>query len=116
MQDSHLCDGIVRFLDATVRELNPAEQHENIVKALGSFVKNHKVNPQNIFEIIEILWPESEMYESDLTGDGAGDFSSYISEKRQQDSLIVYHVIFPDKSSGYVVSTRGLSLDFVVVS
>lgn len=116
MSMSQLCEKLVRFLDATVQELNSNEVFEPTVKALGSYVKNHKVNHHNIFDIIDVLWPTAHISVRDWQGDISNDWTSYVSDHDQEDSLVVYDITFTDGSSGIIVSARGLSIDFILVS
>ena len=115
MSMARLCEKLVRFLDARVQELNPNEVFEPTVKALGSYVKNHKVNHHNIFDIVDVLWPEAHMSVRDWQKDN-DDWTSYVSDHQQEDSLVIYNVTFPDNSTGIIVSARGLSIDFIPVS
>lgn len=116
MRASVLLDQVVECLDATVRELpSPQKSYDPIVKALASYVKNHRVNHQNIFEIVNIIWPDAVKMEL-LPREEANDWFSYLTQEIDEASFAVFRVVFPDNSSGVIVSSRGLSIDFEVLT
>jgi hypothetical protein len=71
-----------------------------IVRALASFVKNHRVNHENAFEVLCLLWPTARMSLRKLE-DGDEPFSDDPSEA-------IFDLVFEDGSQAMVISKRAI--------
>lgn len=115
MRTSMLLDEVVRILDATPRELDPEAKYSGEARAIASYVKNHKVNHSNVFDIIAIMWPNCTMRIAE--DEQRGEFvTDYAQQQSESEEITAYNVTFEDDSQGIVVSQRGRSIDWIVVS
>lgn len=89
------------LFEATLSSLwAPEEPAPRIIHALVSFVKNHRINPENAFEVLQILWPDATMKFLALSGD----------EQPSSDdpSEVWFEVTFADGSRADVQALRGI--------
>lgn len=112
MNLSMLVDEVSRLLDATVRELDPNADYSPMARAVASYVKNHKVNPRNLFDVIEVMWPTAKMWVREMTPQEKGEWAGYAPN--EGDAVMVYDVQLPDESMGIIVVVRGLSIEWIV--
>lgn len=75
--------------------------------AVASYIKNHKVNPENALEVVRIMWPESKFEPHIPAEDVAGDIA---------ECTVWFYVTFPDGSRSLVVSKNGIGDSVEVLS
>lgn len=90
------------------------------VTALTSYVKNHRVNHKNLFEVVRILWPQASMSsrpvgdtDHEFLIDFAGDEDTY---NQLVKAIVSFDVTFPDGSQGIIYSVNGIGEEFWLVS
>ena len=95
MKCSILLDYTMRVIWGDVEEDTPKE-----AVAVASYVKNHKVNPENALEVVRIMWPGAKLDPYIPTGDEvrAGSF----------ECEVWFYATFPDDSRSLIVSKRGV--------
>lgn len=76
------------------------EETTRVVTALASYVKNHRANVENAFDVLSILWPEAKMKFSALAGDAR--------PSTDDPSEVWFEITFTDESRCDVQALRGI--------
>ena len=98
MKTSYLLNDVMMLIwDGADRDL-PKE-----AQAIASYVKTHRVNAENVFEVINIMWPEAKMT---VRKDGEGI----------EPGSIWFDVNFEDGSQVMVNANKGIGDSLEVVS
>ncbi|MBS0369051.1 MAG: hypothetical protein JSS57_07620 [Proteobacteria bacterium] len=72
--------------------------------AIASYVKNHRVNAENAFEVLQIMWPEAKVL---VRRDAVLD---------DDPERLLFDVSFADKSQAIVGAVKGIGSLVDVVS
>jgi hypothetical protein len=103
-----LCHHVTRALGyASLKDYEEhVEEPLTEVLAIAAYLKNHKINQDNVADVINIMWPKSEFN------------ARPVAEDPDQDGFYVFtiDVTFPDGSMGMMFAmANGLFDDFETV-
>lgn len=76
-----------------------------VARALASYVKNHRVNAENGFEVLALLWPEASM-------SLRRDAEQFDHDDR---STAWFDVKFEDGSQVLLIATRGIASQLEII-
>lgn len=113
MRTSVLLDEVMLLLgNPKAVENDIGETPSKQAQAIASFVKNHRINVKNVFEVVEIMWPEAEIN----IREKFMDYYDYVESDANKKSFAVYDIIFKDGSQGVIISWRGIGEVFELVA
>jgi hypothetical protein len=106
MQQSILIDYVMTALWVTAGDGRTLVDKDDLPKeavAIASYVKTHRVNTDNVFEVIRIMWPKAKLSVKRELGEW------------DKAETVLYDVTFPDKSQGLVASMDGIGTEYEVI-
>jgi hypothetical protein len=93
------------------------DENDSIVKAITSYLKNHRINPDNAFETIRILFPTATFKIADQENrDEVIAFVSEMFDNKEAhvdffEGCVEYYIVtFPDSSVGWLASRNGIGV------
>ena len=100
MKQAQLFDSTMAVLwDSVAGPTNP------VARALASYVKTHRVNAENGFDVLRLLWPDAEMT-------ARASFTPVTDDESETQ----FDVKFPDGSSVLLIGHRGICNMIEVIS
>ena len=123
MNTSELCDQVILHLNGiTPAEEQPDYNPPSLVKAVSSYIKTHRLNVHNVFEIFDVMWKDAEMTVRELGDYNRAQESAWVKflnveeEIEAAKSMVIFDVKFPDGSMGIIVSGRGIGVEYIHVA